>query len=78
VDRKQKTPHPSLSSPVWAQPAYILQLRDGSYLWGFCSLQNRVLVLRSCLAGASKPQRLRNRVDAEVIGKVVGVVRTLK
>jgi transcriptional regulator with XRE-family HTH domain len=77
VDRKQKNPRPSLSSPVWAQPVYVLQLRDGSYLWGFCSLQNRVLVLRPCVAGRPKLQRLRNRVDAEVIGKVVGIVRAL-
>jgi transcriptional regulator with XRE-family HTH domain len=78
VDRKQKTPRPSLSSPMWAQPAYVLQLRDGTYLWGFCSLQNRVLMLRPCVAGAPRLQRLRNRVDAEVIGRVVGVVRALK
>ena len=63
---------------MWAQPAYVLQLRDGTYLWGFCSLQNRVLMLRPCVAGAPRLQRLRNRVDAEVIGRVVGVVRALK
>jgi hypothetical protein len=78
VDRKQKIPRPSLSSPVWAQPAYVLQRRDGGYLWGFCSLQNRTLIVRACIAGSPKLQRLRDRVDAEVIGKVVGVVRTLK
>jgi transcriptional regulator with XRE-family HTH domain len=78
VDRKQKTPRPSLSSPAWAQPAYILQRRDGAYLCGFCSLQNGTLILRSCLAGQPKLLRLRNRVDAEVVGRVVGIVRKLK
>ena len=78
VDHKRKIPRPSLSSPIWAQPAYVLQRRDGTYLWGFCSLQNDLLILRSCLAGSPKLQRLPNRVDAEVIGKVVGIVRTLQ
>jgi transcriptional regulator with XRE-family HTH domain len=78
VDRKQKTPRPSLSSPVWAQPAYVLQRRDGTYLCGFCSLQNGILILRSSFAGQPKLLRLRHRVDAEVVGRVVGIVRRLK
>jgi len=78
VDRKQKTPRPSLSSPAWAQPAYVLQRRDGTYLCGFCSLQNGTLILRSSFAGQPKLLRLRNRVDAEVVGRVVGIVRRLK
>jgi hypothetical protein len=78
VDRKQKTPRSSLSSPVWAQPAYVLQQRDGSYLCGFCTLQNGSLILRSCLPGPLKLVRLRNRVDAEVVGRVVGIIRRLK
>jgi transcriptional regulator with XRE-family HTH domain len=78
VDRKQKVPRPSLSSPAWAQPAYVLQRRDGSYLWGLCSLQNRTLIVRARTAGLPKLQRLRDRVEAEVVGKVVGIVRVLE
>ena len=78
VDRKQKTPRPSLSTPLWAQPAYILQRRDGSYTWGFCVLEGETLVVRVCLAGSPNIQRLRHRIDAEVVGEVVGVVRTLQ
>lgn len=78
VDRKRKSPRPALSRPKWAQPIYILQKRDGSYLCGFCTLQNDTLILRSCFAGMPKLQRLRNRVDAEVVGKVVGIARRLK
>ena len=72
VDRKRKIPRPALSCPKWAQPVYVLQQRDGSYLCGFCTLQNGTLILRSCFAGTPTLQRLRNRVDAEVVGKVVG------
>ena len=78
VDRKQKIPRPSLSCPKWAQPVFVLQRRDGSHLCGFCSLQNGVLIVRSCLAALPKLLRLRNRVDAEVVGRVVGIVRRLE
>jgi hypothetical protein len=78
VDRKRKTPRPSLSSAVWAQPAYVLEQRGGDYLCGFCSLENSTLILRSCLAGPPKLLRLRNRVDAEVVGRVVGIIRKLQ
>ena len=78
VDRKQKIPRASLSSPVWEQPAYILQRRDGGYLWGFCTLQNGTLIVRACTAKSPKLLKLRHRVDAEVVGRVVGIVRRLK
>jgi transcriptional regulator with XRE-family HTH domain len=77
VDRKRKVPRPALSCPKWAQPIYVLQQRDGAYLSGFCTLQNGTLILRSCFAGMPKLQRLRNRVDAEVVGQVVGIARRL-
>jgi hypothetical protein len=78
VDRKRKVPRPALSCPKWAQPVYVLQQRDGSYVCGFCTLQNDTLILRSCFADMPKLQRLRNQVDAEVVGKVVGIVRRLR
>jgi transcriptional regulator with XRE-family HTH domain len=78
VDRKWKIPRPALSCPKWAQPIYVLQKRDGSYLCGFCVLQDDTLILRFCSADMPKLLRFRNRVDAEVVGKVVGVVRRLK
>jgi transcriptional regulator with XRE-family HTH domain len=77
VDRRRKIPRPVLSCPKWAQPIYILQERDGGFRCGFCTLQNGTLILRSCFAGMPKLRRLRNRVDAEVIGTVVGIARRL-
>lgn len=76
VDRRQKRPRASLSCPIWAQPMYVLQKRDGGCLWGFCRLENGVLSLCS-LAQRAKPVRLRNGVDAEIVGRVVGVIRQL-
>lgn len=78
VDRKQKTPRLSLSSPLWAQQVFLLQRRDGSYLCGFCSLESGTLILRSWRAGQPKLLRLRNREDAEVVGRVAGIIRKLK
>jgi hypothetical protein len=78
LDRKRKSPHAALSRPKWAQPVYVVHRRDGSYLSGFCTLENETLILRSCFAGTPKLVRLRNRVDAEVVGKVVGIVRRLR
>ncbi|MBS1867782.1 MAG: hypothetical protein JSS69_17850, partial [Acidobacteria bacterium] len=76
VDRRQKRPKASLSCPAWAQPIYVLQMRGGSYLWGFCRLDNGTLILYG-LEHRARSLRLRNRVDAEVIGRVVGMIRKL-
>jgi hypothetical protein len=76
VDRRQKKPRPSLSCPKWAQPLYVLQRRNGSNLFGYCSLQNGLLILRPALAGLPKLLRLRHRIDAEIVGRVVGIVRS--
>jgi hypothetical protein len=76
VDRRQKRPRASLSCPIWAQPIYVLQKRGGAYLWGFCRLENGILALYSPVQRA-KSVRLRNRVDAEVVGRVVGMIRKL-
>jgi hypothetical protein len=75
VDRKQKTPRPSLTSPAWQQPVYVLLARNGTYLCGFCTLENGVLMLRPCVAELPKVMRLGNRMEAEVVGRVIGMVR---
>jgi hypothetical protein len=77
VNRKSKTPAPSLFSPIWAQPIYILELRDGNRLCASCTLQNGTLLVRSCATNGQCLLRLRNHVEVEVLGRVVGVVRGL-
>lgn len=78
LDRRRKHPRPALSLAKWEQPVYVLQLRDGAYLCGHCTLQNETLILNLCSAAKSKVLRLRNRIDAEVVGRVVGVARQLR
>jgi hypothetical protein len=75
LNRKSKTPVMSLTSPVWAQPLYVLEMRNGGRLCGSCSLQNGTLLFRPCTGTPGNLLRLRNRVDAEVLGKIVLIVR---
>ena len=76
VDRRRKRPRASLSCPSWAQPIFVLQKRGGSHVWGFCRLDNGVLSLYAP-AQHAKPLRLRSGVDAEVVGRVIGMIRSL-
>lgn len=78
LDRKQKVPRPLLSSPASQQPLYVVLQRDGTYLCGFCALQNGVLILRPCQAGYPKLLRLQNRVEAEVVGRITAVLRQVR
>jgi hypothetical protein len=78
LNRKSKTPAPSLSSPVWAQPLYVLELRGGKRLCAACSLQEGTLIVRPCTTASAGLLRLRHRADAEVLGKVVAIVRRLQ
>lgn len=78
VDRRKKVPRTSLSRPKWAQPLYMLLLRDGSYLCGSCTRVNGRLIVRECRAGVPKQLHLRDQADAEIVGQIVGIVRRLK
>jgi hypothetical protein len=77
VNRKSKTPVPSLSSPTWAQPLYVLELRDGKRLCAACCLEDGVLLVRPCTTATGCLLRLRHRVDVEVLGKIVAIVRRI-
>jgi len=78
VDRRKKTPRSFLSCPIWAQPLYIFLRRDGSYLCGSCSRSNETLTIHPSTSGLPELLRLRNHLDAEVVGQVIGVVRRLE
>ena len=77
VDRKQTKPPSSGKKRLWEEPLYVLLRRDGSYLCARCTLQDKLLVLPPFADGFERPVGLRKSVDAEVIGKVVALVRRL-
>ena len=75
VDRRRKRPKPTGQLPSPEQSIYILLRRDGRFLCGRTAVEGRDLLVQSFSDGVSKPVRLRNRVDAEVVGQVIGVIR---
>jgi len=76
VNRQKKKPNDCGSKPMWQQPLYIVLKRDGTYLCGCCSRENNSLVVHTYPGGVHRRDQFRNR-DAEVVGKIVVVVRKL-
>jgi hypothetical protein len=76
VNRQRKRPNGCGSKPLWQQPLYILLQRDGTHLCGCCNRENNSLVVHTYPGGTHKRVQVRGP-DAEVIGKVVLVLRRL-
>jgi hypothetical protein len=76
VNRQKKKPNDCGSKPLWQQPLYVILKRDGTYICGCCSRENNSLVVHSYPGGVHRREQFRNR-DAEVIGKIVAIVRRL-
>jgi transcriptional regulator with XRE-family HTH domain len=78
LDRRKKKAVISLSCPKWAQPLYVFLRRDGSYLCGSYSRTNGILVIHPAIAGLPTLLRLRDGDEVEVVGRVAGIIRSLK
>jgi len=78
VNRRLKKPTVWRHKPLYEQPLYVLLLRDGSYQLAACDLEGSILVVHSFANGSPSPQRLRNGVDVEVIGKITAILRRLQ
>ncbi len=76
INRQKKKPNDCGSKPLWQQPLSIILKRDGTYVCGCCSRENNSLVVHSYPGGVPRREQFRNR-DAEVIGKIVTIVRRL-
>jgi hypothetical protein len=77
VNRRIKFPPRNTQGSTTLQPLFVLVRRDGTYYCGRCTLENDHIVLHPFANGISQPIRIRNRVDAEVVGQVVTVVRQI-
>jgi hypothetical protein len=77
VNRRVKTPVQSTARTAWEQPLYILLKRDGSFLCVPCTLQEGVLMVHPHSDRPHSSLRLRNGIDAEVIGQVTSIFRHL-
>lgn len=77
VDRRKRKPLHFRSKPLWQQPIYVLQKRDGTYLCACCGIENGSLVLHPYSSHFCRQIKLRYHDDAEVIGQVVTIARKL-
>jgi transcriptional regulator with XRE-family HTH domain len=77
VNRRRQKLLPLLRKSHRERPLYLLTRRDGSYVLASCSLEEATIVVHPQAGSFMRPERLRNRIDAEVVGQIVAVVRSL-
>jgi transcriptional regulator with XRE-family HTH domain len=77
VNRKRRTPPAFLRKSLSDQPLYLLARRNGSQVLASCTLEDHLIVVHPHAGNFVRPERLQNHADAEVVGQIVGVVRTL-
>jgi hypothetical protein len=77
VNRRMKRPvQPSLSKP-WESPLCLILMRTGDYICSPCVVKNGVLTLHPHPDSFVPSVTLRNRDEAEIIGRVIAIVRRL-
>jgi transcriptional regulator with XRE-family HTH domain len=77
VNRRSKRPRIFPRTPLWTQPLYLLQDRDGLYVAASCAIQNGRLVRYDYPQGFTETQPIRSYIDADVVGQIVGIARSL-
>jgi len=77
VNRRSKRPRIFSRTPLWNHPLYLLQNRDGSYLAGSCAIEGGRLAVFAYPQGFAERQPVRRHTDADVVGQIVGVARSL-
>jgi hypothetical protein len=77
VNRRRQTPPAFLKKSPWERPLYVLVRRSGSYILASCTLEGHTIVVHPQTGSFVRPERLENHVDADVLGQIIGVVRTL-
>jgi hypothetical protein len=70
IDGRSTIPVTSLPVPVWAQPLYVLEFRDGSRCCAPCRLENRMLVVHRCTRARTEILQFRYPADVEIRGRV--------
>jgi hypothetical protein len=78
VNRRIKKPIQTAAKTLWDQPLYVILKRDGDFLCGACTLEHGLLQIHPYPDRPSVPRKLRNGIDAEVIGQVTAVIRRLE
>jgi hypothetical protein len=76
-DRRKRRPRILPRKGAWEQPLYLLRKRDGSYLMASCDMEDGAIVLHPYTDEFVPQERFRKTADAEVIGQIVTVIRSL-
>jgi hypothetical protein len=77
VNRRDKRPIHFTSKPPWQQPVYVILMRNGTYLSACCGIENGTLVIHPYSQQFRRSEHLRYHQDAEVVGRIVTVIRKL-
>jgi hypothetical protein len=77
VNRRDKRPIHFTSKPAWQQPVYVILMREGTYLCACCGIENGTLVIHPYSQQFRRSEHLRYHHDAEVVGRIVTVIRQL-
>ena len=77
VNRRRRIPFYVASKPLWQQPLYVILTHDGKYLCACCDLENGSLVVHPYPQQSLRRVLFRNRQEAEVMGQIVMIVRTV-
>src|SRR5208282_3594836 len=77
VNRRDRRPIHFTSKPPWHQPVYVILMRNGTYLCACCGIENGTLVIHPYSQQFRRSEHLRYHHDAEVVGRIVTVIRKL-
>jgi transcriptional regulator with XRE-family HTH domain len=77
LNRRRTTPPGYLRKSLWDCPLYLALRRDGSYLTAAATLEDNTIVVHPHTDDFVRHERLRNHADAEVLGQIVCVIRSL-
>jgi hypothetical protein len=76
-DRRRRRPRIFSRKSSWKQPVYLVRKRDGSYLMASCAMEEEAIVLHPYTDEFVAPERLLKTRDAEIVGQIVTILRTV-
>jgi transcriptional regulator with XRE-family HTH domain len=77
VNRRRTRPLAFRRRSLWDEPLYVLIRRNGSYSLANCTLEDKTLVVHPYSNEFVPEETLRLGVDAEVVGQIVAIARSL-
>jgi len=77
IDRRRKRPFDEPRKALTEQPLYMLLVRESGYVAAACHREGKLLVAHPFSDGFGGPLHFRNGIDAEVVGRIVAMLRWL-